>query len=141
MLQLKPDHVLLVLSDQGGAVLAAQVVVPGHPHVLCRQNADVALVHGHSAAQAVQVVLELGDHLFGQVGAVGADLLQVFLLFGAGDVERGQGVEERVDFAEEGFGNVGDSAQGVDELFFALDLVELDGFLMHGFVPPQLDGL
>lgn len=50
-------------------------------------------------------------------------------------------MEERVDLGEEGFGDVGDSAQGVDELFFALELVELDGFLVHGFVPPELDGL
>lgn len=132
---------LLVLADQSRSVLAAQVVVSGHPQVLGGQDADVALVHGHSVSQRVQVGLELGDHLLRKVRAVGADLLQVVLLFGAGEVEGGQGVEQRVDFTEERFGDVGNPAQGVDELLFALDLVELDGLLVHGLVPSELDGL
>lgn len=141
VVQLDLLHLLLVLADQARAILAAQVVVPGQPHVLGRENTDVTLVHGHSVAQSVQVGLEFRDHLFGKVGAVGADLLQIFLLLRAGEVERRQAVEERVDFGEEGFGDVRDSAQRVDELLFALDLVELDGLLVHKLFPPELNGL
>lgn len=61
--QLDLRHVLLVLPDQGRAVLAALVVVPGHPHVLGRQNADVAQGNGHPVPQRVQVGLELAHHL------------------------------------------------------------------------------
>lgn len=53
ILQLNLLHVLSVLTDQSRAILAALVVVPGHPHVLRRQNADVALGHGHSVSQHV----------------------------------------------------------------------------------------
>lgn len=129
--QLNLRHVLLVFPNEARAILAAQVVVPGHPYVLRRQNANVTLVHGHSVSQRVQIVLEFRDHLFGKIGTVGADLFKVVLLFGAGDVEGGQGVEERVDFGEERFGDVGNPTQGIDELFFALDLVVLNGFLVH----------
>lgn len=42
---------------------------------------------------------------------------------------------------KERFGDVGDPAQRLDEIIFALDLVEVDLLLVHGLVSSQSDGL
>lgn len=86
-------------------------------------------------------MLELVLHFSGEAGAVIADLLQVFLLFWAGDEERRQQREEGLDLLEESPGDIGDATQGLDEVFFAFYSIELNLLFMHGLLPPLTDDL
>lgn len=140
MLQL--DHLvgLPVLLDQTCAVLAAPAEVLGQPPILRFQAAALGLDLRHLSSHIVQVTLELALYLSGQAGAIAADLLQVFLLFFAGELEGDVPGEEGVDLLQEGPGDIRDAAQGLGKVFPALHSVGSHLLLECGFISPQADG-
>ena len=130
-----------MLLDQARAVLGAHAVVTGQAPVLCLQAAVLAMDVRHLVSHTVQVTLELVLHFSGQAGAVGVDLLQVFPLFRAGELEGKVCGEEGFNLHEESLGDVGDATQGLEEVIFAFFFVEQQLFFLYGFFPPQTDGL
>lgn len=90
------------------------------PFVLNFQITAPSLQSGNSLTNGVQIVLKLIFHLAGEVGAVDLDLIQLLLLFVAGEVE-GEGIrKEVIDFAQEGRSDVLNTLQRRREIFLAL---------------------
>lgn len=125
MFPLKLVQVLPVLLDQARAVLAAPAVVLRESPVFCLQANALRLDARHLISHDVQVTLQLVLHLPGQTGAVGADLLKMFLLLRAGELEAEVCGEERVDLHQESSGDIQNRVQGHGELLFGCLPVEL----------------
>lgn len=130
-----------MLLNHACALLAARAVVFRESPVFSLQ-ADVLMLDAcHMISHGVHVTLELVFNLSGQVGAVGADLFQVFPLFRTGDLEGNVCREERIDLVQKSPGNIVDRTQGLGKLSFGCFLVDLQLLFFCGDIPPQLDGL